>query len=215
MSFLLTPILYAQTISWKSNELTFAPGLASRFIAKNIPGNWEQANLVHGLYFKYHRYFFCRREPKGEIFCHLYLEEAHGDFQKYDKDIDFGKGSLEDYANDHLDSSIQRKVKTKLILRNNIFTFNISGPLARRLAIRMLPEYEIITTVHNKTYMEYRGKLIHCRHPLNIPEQGECILAIPLITPSDKDSNKSLSHSSFMSNPEMTPYDESSRRPLL
>ena len=181
ITFLIFPLtLHSQTMEWKGNELTFGPLGISRFIAQSLPEEWKPSSLVGGLYFKNHRYFFCRREPDGNVFCHLYLNSAHGDLQRIDRDPDYGQGNLINFANDLQVSKKKRTSKVKLTLVDEVFYIEFSGHLARRFIERMLPEYERVETFSNKTYVTYEGRLIHCQHRLNYMEEVKCVLAVPL-----------------------------------
>ena len=180
---------FSQEVTWKDNELTFAPQPISRFIAKNLPEKWISAQKVGGLYFKLHPFFFCRREPKGDVFCHLYLNQAKGTLQRMDFDANYGQGSIENYIEDNKVALKQRSSRASVILKNNILYVQFKGALARRLTSRFFPEYEQLIEWKNQMYMKYQGDLVQCYHPVNQPRKAECRIAVP-IKPSSPQKNQ-------------------------
>lgn len=145
-------------ISSHVNEFTVTNSKYAREIFLGLPVKNTYADLVHGLVFRYHKYFFCVREPNHQFHCHLYMNgKGEGELSSYNSDTDFGKGTISEFL-----GTTKANGKAKISYDNNILKIKFDGKLAERFWQKLDLIVESFHTIGNKKYEVRKGKHLSC-----------------------------------------------------
>ncbi|WP_412469909.1 hypothetical protein [Oceanospirillum sp. RT-1-3] len=145
-------------ISSHVNEFSVVDSKYAREIFLGLPVKNTYADLVHGLVFRYHKYFFCVREPSHKFHCHLYLNgKGEGELSSYNSDTDFGKGAISEF----LETS-RTNGKAKIRFENNTLKIKFDGNLAQRFWQKLDLIADDYHTIGAKNYEVRKGKHLNC-----------------------------------------------------
>ncbi|EPZ52073.1 hypothetical protein M902_2037 [Bacteriovorax sp. BAL6_X] len=145
-------------VSSHVNEFSVVDSKYAREIFLGLPVKNTYADLVHGLVFRYHKYFFCVREPSHKFHCHLYLNgRGEGQLSAFDKDTDFGKGAISEFL-----GSSKSNGKSTISYDNNTLRIKFDSHLAKRFWNKLDLIAENYHTIGNKKYEVRKGKHLNC-----------------------------------------------------
>ena len=153
----------------RNNSVWIANGL-------NVP--WVEANLVHGLYFKNDRHFYCAKEPSGEVQCHVYFKDlGKGELSDFRTDSDFGKGDVINGLFTKPDLG-----EGKIKFHEGQVYFQIKGNLAKKLMQKISPQYRKYSKKEGVKFLTARGKHLICKQSLleNTITKSVCLVRVPI-----------------------------------
>ncbi|MEH0860590.1 hypothetical protein [Halobacteriovorax sp. DPLXC-1] len=175
-------------ISSHVNEFSIVDSKYAREIFLGLPVKNTYADLVHGLVFRYHKYFFCVREPSHKFHCHLYLNGlGQGKLSAYDTDTDFGKGAISEFLGTKRENG-----KAKISYDNNHLRINFSGKLAERFWLKLDLIKDSFHNINGKKFELRSGKHLNCyMHSGEKKSEYKCQFNVP-IKENIKDIKKDL-----------------------
>lgn len=184
-SLILTPVL-AKTVYpgvetiYKAHEFTVSDSNTAKKIFLSLPNHSYSASMVNELLIKNHKYFYCVREPDGQFLCHLYLNfKYNGEFQNFEKDHDYGVGSLVEFTSGEVVKGI-----SNIEISKDYMTMSFEGLMAKKIYSKLDLSHVSYKRV-NETDIEIRsGRHIRCANIYTpnsqIKESHTCKIMVPL-----------------------------------
>lgn len=94
----LADTFLSSDLKFHTQELLIASGGTARELYESLHVKEVEADQVAGLWFKNDKHLFCWVEPGKDYRCSLYLDfSGKGRLSDFQKDTDYGKGSVIDY----------------------------------------------------------------------------------------------------------------------
>ncbi len=164
-ALLLSLPVYSQTIqlgvNLKANEFSITNQNIARTLFMRLKAPIHDARIVHGLRFRYDKHIFCVREPERRFHCHFYLSGlGEGGLQNYEKDHDYGKGSVADFITKPTFSS---GASAKIVKGSLIISLEgVEGTLAAELYSGMDLVQESFHEKDSVKYEQKNGRNLRC-----------------------------------------------------
>lgn len=164
-------------ISSHVNEFSVVDSKYAREIFLGLPVKNTYADLVHGLVFRYHKYFFCVREPSHKFHCHLYLNGlGQGKLSAFDTDTDFGKGTISEFLGTKKENG-----RAKISYDNNHLRIRFKGKLAARFWQKLDLISDSFHNINGKKYELRKGKHLSCYfHSSEKEDLYQCQFNVPI-----------------------------------
>lgn len=165
------------TISSHVNEFSIMDSKYAREIFLGLPVSNSPSTVVGGRIFRFHKYFFCVREPDHNFHCHLYLnEQGQGTLSAYDTDTDFGKGSVVEFL-----TTMKANGKAAISYDNNTLRINFNGKLAARFWQKLDLVQDSYHNINGKKYELRSGKHLNCYfHSSEKVDVYKCQFNVPI-----------------------------------
>lgn len=90
---------FAKDVEFHSQEIKITDQKLARKIFRSMPGHAYHSDVVYGLWYKHHKYLFCKRTPDAITTCSIYFSHrADGTLANFYQDTEYGKGDVVDYV---------------------------------------------------------------------------------------------------------------------
>lgn len=172
-----------------TTEFSIEDNEVAKALFKRLPVYYKPADLVHGLLLKNDRYLFCVREPSRNYHCHFYLKgHGAGELSSFWKDVDYGKGSLEQFI-----ETSPIAAKAVMSIKDNSLVITVEGKMADNLFEQLDLAKSSFHVQDGVRYEKRVGRKMNCvRLEFKERDHAACRIFVPFGKPPKKNKDPNI-----------------------